>query len=326
MQRDELYKKIENIRKRPLIIYVTTIRSGISAQMATDIIPEIIKQINLIDEKEKEVDFLILSNGGDPIVAYRIISLLRERFDKITVIVPYVAYSAATLLALGADEIIMHPYGNLGPIDPQITIIDDNKEKTVSYADVIKYVEFIKDIGIKSEELLSKSFDKLTDEINPTNIGVIKRSSELGITLGKKLLNTHEKDEKKVDKISKTLNTKFYHHGYPVGRKEAIDIGLNIIKPNKELEELLWKLCENIMEDLKFNKPFNPEEIAFSKIVNSKTNVIGKMNSIVINEKIAILESTRLKNSFSNEIISNYIILEDGKVNQNITIKTGYWK
>ncbi len=49
-------------------------------------------------------------------------SLLRERFKKVSVLIPYVAYSAATLLALGADEIVMHPFSNLGPVDPQFII------------------------------------------------------------------------------------------------------------------------------------------------------------------------------------------------------------
>lgn len=322
--RKQIYLEIEKIRKRPLITYVTTIRQGINVQMAADVIPEIIKQINLIDEKNEEVDFLILSNGGDPIVAYRIISLLREKFEKINVIVPYIAYSSATLVALGADEILMHPYGNLGPIDPQINIVENNK--TISYADVIKYMEFIKDIGITNEELLQKSFNKLSEEISPTIIGVVKRSSELGITLGKKLLSTHLKDKEKIKKISETLNKKFYHHGYPLGRKESIEIGLPIVKPDEILEKLLWKLTENYMLDLKFNKIFNPEEIIFDAILRVKNNEIGKLNILETEEKIAIIESSRLECSISNSIIANYVILNDGKINKNIVIKPNCWK
>ncbi|MDR2943560.1 MAG: hypothetical protein LBU81_00460, partial [Methanosarcinales archaeon] len=59
--------------------------------------------------------------------ALRIITILRERFEHISVVVPYVAFSAATILALGADEIIMHPYSNLGPVDPQLSIIKPNE-------------------------------------------------------------------------------------------------------------------------------------------------------------------------------------------------------
>ena len=63
------------------------------------------------------MDLLLVSNGGDPVVSWRIISLLRERFKKVGVLLPYQAYSAATLVALGADDIVMHPFSNLGPVE-----------------------------------------------------------------------------------------------------------------------------------------------------------------------------------------------------------------
>ena len=77
-----------------------------SGSMAGDAIRPFIDQLNLIPKEQKEVDFLIVSNGGDPITSLRIMSLLRERFDKVSVLLPYVAYSAATVLSLGADEIV----------------------------------------------------------------------------------------------------------------------------------------------------------------------------------------------------------------------------
>lgn len=79
--------------------------------------------IQSILEEFKELDFIITSNGGNWIAVQRLISFLRERFNKITAMIPYVAYSAATILALGADEIIMHLFSNLGPVDPQLSFV-----------------------------------------------------------------------------------------------------------------------------------------------------------------------------------------------------------
>jgi ClpP class serine protease len=42
-------------------------------------------------------------------------SLLREKVKDVAILIPQAAFSAATLMALGADEIVMHPCGNLGP-------------------------------------------------------------------------------------------------------------------------------------------------------------------------------------------------------------------
>lgn len=50
--------------------------------MAQDVLPIMIKQINKIENSNDGIDLLILSNGGDPIVSWRIISLLREKFKK----------------------------------------------------------------------------------------------------------------------------------------------------------------------------------------------------------------------------------------------------
>src|SRR6267154_3446235 len=106
-QRTELYKQIEAHRKRPLIVYVTSKREGASGHMATDALPHIIQQIDSLPKDTKVLDFLIASLGGDPMVAWRIMSLIRQRVGNVAVLVPSSAYSAATLVAFGANEIIM---------------------------------------------------------------------------------------------------------------------------------------------------------------------------------------------------------------------------
>ena len=146
--RKTLFEQIENSRQRPLISYVTSIRPNLSGNMTGDSIDQIIAQIQKIPEDKKEIDFLIISNGGDPITALRIISILRERFNKISVLLPYVAYSAATILSLGADEIIMHPYSNLGPVDPQLTIsrhADNGQASQLQFSseDIRNYIRFL---------------------------------------------------------------------------------------------------------------------------------------------------------------------------------------
>jgi ATP-dependent protease ClpP protease subunit len=87
-KRKELYQAHENVRHRPLIAYVTSVRQNVSSKMASDAITTIIEQINQIPQDKNKIDFLIISNGGDPIVALRIITILRERFKHISVIVP----------------------------------------------------------------------------------------------------------------------------------------------------------------------------------------------------------------------------------------------
>jgi len=70
-----------------------------------------------------ELDLIINSPGGDGTVAEKIIELCRAYCKEFKVIVPNRAKSAATVVALGADEIIMGYCSELGPIDAQVPIV-----------------------------------------------------------------------------------------------------------------------------------------------------------------------------------------------------------
>jgi len=72
-------------------------------------------------EQQKDVLLVLLSQGGSIEAAYQISKLCKSHAKgKFIVVVPRQAKSAATLIALGADEIHMGPLGQLGPIDPQL--------------------------------------------------------------------------------------------------------------------------------------------------------------------------------------------------------------
>jgi hypothetical protein len=90
-ERIEIYKQIEEIRKRPLISYITSSRVNASAQMASDVVPEFANHILSIPDDKEKVDLLVVSMGGDPTVALRVICMLRERFKEIGVLLPYAA-------------------------------------------------------------------------------------------------------------------------------------------------------------------------------------------------------------------------------------------
>lgn len=284
-ERIELIKGIEAIRGKPLITYVTSIRSQLGGNMAGDSIEPIIEQIQGIPDEVKEIDFLIISNGGDPITALRIISLLRERFKKVSVLLPYVAYSAATVLSLGADEIVMHPFSNLGPVDPQLTVTHNN-EKGVqeriqfSSEDLSNYIEFIKtDVGITDQEYLINAVQPLLKDVGTLSIGSAKRGQQLSLTLSEKMLEGHIKDNNKAKAIAKALNSSYYHHGYAVSRSEAKKIGLPIVIPSSDLESLLWKIWRDYSDEMNCDKPFNiVNEVMNDPNAKAQINVVPVVN------------------------------------------------
>ena len=125
-QRKDLYEEYEKISKKPLISYCVSLRNGFPSQMETGIFPKLVDVIRKIKSRtnKQEIDFLIISNGGDPLISWKIIQYLKENFKKINILVPYVAFSAATILSLGGDSIEMTSFSNLGPIDSQISFVD----------------------------------------------------------------------------------------------------------------------------------------------------------------------------------------------------------
>jgi hypothetical protein len=75
------------------------------------------------DVDEAELDLIVSSPGGSAQAAEQIVEYLRTQFGYIRCFVPMQAKSAATMIALGCDEVVVGNHSELGPIDPQITLV-----------------------------------------------------------------------------------------------------------------------------------------------------------------------------------------------------------
>lgn len=119
--RAETFKRIEAATGRPLICYVTKTRHlapGTPAYIDDSDLTGIGDLIHAVPGDA--LDMFMVSNGGSAEAAERIVRLLRGRFKSLRFLIASNAFSAATLIALSADEIVMTSLGTLGPIDPQI--------------------------------------------------------------------------------------------------------------------------------------------------------------------------------------------------------------
>lgn len=73
-------------------------------------------------DRDRPLHLLLASPGGDGETAIRMVRSMQARCTELTVLVPDLAKSAATLLCLGAHRVIMGPGGDLGPVDPQLQL------------------------------------------------------------------------------------------------------------------------------------------------------------------------------------------------------------
>lgn len=118
-QRADQYARQELIRQY---------ENQFSCRLAVLIDPIIPRGVTLFEElifdakPDEDLHILLHSPGGSGEVAIRILRAAQSRCRRLTVIVPDQAKSAATLLALGAHQIMMGPASDLGPIDPQFVI------------------------------------------------------------------------------------------------------------------------------------------------------------------------------------------------------------
>jgi hypothetical protein len=268
-ERRTLFQRIEAIRGRPLISYVTSDRTNALGQMGADVIPEFTDQLTRLPANTKSIDLVIVSQGGDANVAWRIVSLIRERVGEFRVLVPRSAFSAATLVALGADRIYMHPYGNLGPVDPQISVPQrrpDGGEDRLQFGseDLAAFLTYAKQsVGLSDQAHLLKVFERFIESVGPVPIGIAARGAQHSIAMGEQLLGTRRRTGKRPNKeqaraIVETLNKKFFHHGYAVSREEARGIGLPVETDSSDLDSALDELWVDLERDLLLREPFNP--------------------------------------------------------------------
>lgn len=71
-------------------------------------------------DRSKGLDLVLHTPGGETAATESIVDYLRSMFEDIRVVVPHLAMSAGTMLALASGEIVMGKHSSLGPIDPQI--------------------------------------------------------------------------------------------------------------------------------------------------------------------------------------------------------------
>lgn len=98
--------------------------------------------------ENKPIALLIDSPGGYAKTAYQLAMLFRYRCGGFTTIVPRYAKSAATLLSLGADIIIMGEYAELGPLDVQR--YDPERENVTSALDEVKSLHSLHAFAMES--------------------------------------------------------------------------------------------------------------------------------------------------------------------------------
>lgn len=101
---------------------IFVISGTLSRYMADEVVSKILYTDNA---QHPNVAVFLCTFGGDPDAAYIIARAFRRHYQYFSVYISGQCKSAGTLLTLGADEIVMSEFAELGPLDIQLQRADD---------------------------------------------------------------------------------------------------------------------------------------------------------------------------------------------------------
>ena len=226
-----------------IVMFTGDIRTGVYLDWQTSI-------RGLSCRKKDKVYILIGTSGGCPHDAFKMMQLLKLQYKYIGVVLFGECYSAGTLFALGADEIFMSIGSNLGPLDIQL-----RKEDEFYRMSGECFRQAITDISLIAEEIFIDLFGKLksrrdilistqtashaavdiakgllspiTQQIEPTKLGEMMRSQNVGISYGVRLMS-RAYENRKAYRIVNMLARNYPSHDTAIDFDEARYLGINV--------------------------------------------------------------------------------------------------
>jgi Serine dehydrogenase proteinase len=252
-KRLELIKQIEAKLNATLLVYFTADSPIVQALIAEDAVLPMYDHLRAMG-KRKRLALYLYSLGGQLETPWKMITMLREFCDELHVVVPYKAYSAATMIAIGTDKIHMTSKSELGPIDPALQVSGmpnkggaPPKLPDLGVEDVAAYLAFVRDrAGLKDEAAVSAAVQALAQDLTPPLLGRIERIYSHIRLVARNLLTQHKPplSDEVVSDITVALTEKMYVHGHGIGRKEAKGIGLDVEFTDAAAEAAIWSLYE----------------------------------------------------------------------------------
>ena len=261
----ELAGGLAALRHHPCLLFVSSTIRG----------QDLVTLRKALGERQGEhLDAIVASPGGDVGAAYLVARELRRRFARLTMYVPFQAKSAATLLCLAAEELVVGSLGELGPLDQQY----DEKQKadfplSTSRLAPFKALEQLQRVAAdtydelvtrileksgmrpfeacsKAAELTSSLYGPLYAQVDPTRIAECARGLELGMEYALRLLRRYrpEIEGKQGEKIVHKLVHAYPSHGFILDLEELRDLGLPARAPEEEEGPIVDALALALVE------------------------------------------------------------------------------
>ena len=202
----------------------------------------------------------LLTMGGEPDAGFRIARCMRHHYEKVSLLVPEYCKSAGTLIAIGADELVICDRGELGPLDVQINKLDEILESS-SGLDIMQALAIMQSEAMNSfrsyllelksntpittksaadmaAKLVVGLFAPVYSQIEPTRIGEVQRAISIALQYGHRL-DAYGKNLR--PGALNRLVTQYPSHSFVIDRKEAKLLFKQVRQPDSaEAEVATW--------------------------------------------------------------------------------------
>lgn len=241
--------EVKKVTNRPLVVYATactTVKAVPAQMLMIDFSDKIGFKTVTEGIDPPDLDILLHSPGGYPEATESIVQQLRGKYSHIRFIIPSFAKSAATMLSMSGNEILMDRDAELGPIDPQMPT-----QTGTSPAETIQE-QFRKiQAELQADATKLPSYLPILAPLGPS----LLVDSEHAIKLSKQLVNDWLKkymlagDPEANDKAEKICNylsdhSKFLSHGRAVKISDLIPLGVKVrdLRSNPALQNAVDEL------------------------------------------------------------------------------------
>lgn len=212
-------------------------------------------------EPAKNAALILTTYGGDPDAAFSIVRRIKAHYRYLTLYVFGVCKSSGTLIAVGADEIVMSVRGEFGPLDVQLLKTDEFIQMS-SGLDIYKALEALSDqafevfekhlleirrksggsVTTKTAADIASSMSvgllsPITGQVDPFRLGEVQRSMAIAYEYGVRLgadANTLQR-----------LITAYPSHSFVIDYEEARGVF-----PSVRLANPVEQLLERHLRDL----------------------------------------------------------------------------
>ncbi len=258
----------------------------------------LIDEISAIKNKNENGLVFLCTYGGDGDAAYIIARTFERHYKKFVLCIEGFCKSAGTIIALGADKILISQKGELGPLDVQLSK-EDELAKSISGLDTVTAIktigseafdlfeEFFINIITRSDasistktaaeiatQLTSAIISPITAQLNPLKICESHRSNKIALAYSI-LLGADPK-------IVRHLISNYPTHSFVIGFDEAKDL-FNDVTLFTDLEESSSKQIKDIMIKMGFSESIRiPSKLEVA--IHIKTDIIKSKKEIIKKE------------------------------------------